>query len=143
MSPIARPDTKTLFHIDPTWFEKNGRDLRAEMYSVLCAECRAVYPTLADVRTVDRIHPQTGEVTRVDALWECLADHCGRKPEFITPATPLTTAIFRALLVNGNQPMSPEQLHKRIGKSNAAGILRVLLGTQIENGVVLVEEGRA
>ena len=110
------------------------------MHATLCDECRAVYPTPADARIVDRVSPQTGEVTRVDALWECLADHCGRQPEFITPATPLTTAIFRALLANGNQPMSPEQLHKRIGKSNAAGILRVLLGAQIENGVVPFEE---
>ena len=140
MSPVARPDTNTLFHIASTWFEKNGRDLRAEMHATLCDECRAVYPTPADARIVDRISPQTGEVTRVDALWECLADHCGRQPEFITPATPLTTAIFRALLANGNQPMSPEQLHKRIGKSNAAGILRVLLGAQIEHGVVPFEE---
>jgi hypothetical protein len=139
MSPVARPGTNTLFHIDRTWFEKNGRDWRDEIHAALCDECRAVYPTPADTRIVDRVDPQTGEVTRVDALWECLADHCGRKPEFITSATPLTTAIFRALLANGNNPMSPEQLHKRIGKSNPAGILRVLMGAQIENGVVPFE----
>ena len=140
MSPVARPDTNTLFHIDPTWFEKNGRDLCTEMHAALCDECRALYPMPADARTVDRVNSQTGEVTRVDALWECLADHCARKPEFITPATPLMTAIFRALLANGNDPMSPEQLHKRIRKSNAAGILRVLLSAQIENGVMPFEE---
>ena len=143
MSPVARPDTNTLFHIASTWFEKNGRDLRAEMHAALCDECRAVYPTPADARSVDRVDPQTGEVTRVDALWECLADHCARKPEFITPATPLMSAIFRVLLANGNKPMSSEQLHKRIGKSNAAGILRVLLSADIENGVVPFEERRA
>ena len=143
MSPVARPDTHTLFHIDPTWFEKNGCDLRAEMHAALCDECRAIYPTPADARSVDRVHPQTGEVTRVDALWECLADHCGRRPEYITPATLLMSAIFRALLANENKPMSSEQLFKRIGKSNAAGILRVLLSAEIENGVVPVEEPRA
>ena len=140
MSPIVRPDTNTLFHIDSTWFEKNGRDLREEMHAALCEECRAIYPTPADARVVDRVNPQTGEVTRVDALWECLADHCGRKPEFITPTTPLMSAIFRALLANGNNPMSPEQLYQRIGKSNAAGILRVLMSADIENGVVPFEK---
>ncbi len=140
MSPIARPDTNTLFYIDPTWFEKNGRDLREEMHAALCQECRAIYPTPADARVVDRVNPQTGEVTRVDALWECLADHCAHKPEFITPTTPLMTAIFRALLANGNNPMSPEQLYKRVGKSNAAGILRVLLSADIENGVMPFEK---
>jgi len=139
MAPVARPDTKTLFHIDLGWFERNGRDVRAEMHGVLCEECRTRYPTPADARVVDRIHPQTGEVTRVDALWESIADHCALKPGFITPATPLTTALFRAFLANGNQPMSPEQLHKRVGKSSPAAILRLLLGAEIENGVVPVE----
>jgi hypothetical protein len=140
MSPVVRPDTNTLFHISLAWFEQNGRNLREEMYVALCDECRALYPTPDDVRVVDRVHPRTGEVTRVDALWECLADHCGLKPDFITPTTPLMTAIFRALLANGNNPLSAEQLYKRIGKSNAAGILRLLLSAQIENGVVPLEE---
>lgn len=140
MAPVARPDTSTLFHIDLTWFEKNGRDLREEMHGVLCNECRARYPTPADAGVVDRVHPLTGEVTRVDALWECIGDHCGRKPDFIMPTTPLTAAIFRGLLASGNQPMSSEQLYKRVGKSSAAAILRLLLGSEIENGVVPFEK---
>ena len=138
MAPIARPDTNTLFHIDPDWFDKNGRDLRNEMYGALCDECRSYYPSPADTRPVDRINPETGEISRVDALWECVADHCGLKPGFITPATPLTSAIFRALLANGNNPMSPEQLYRRVGKSNPPGILKLLMGAEIENGVVPV-----
>ncbi len=138
MSPIARPDTNTPFHIDSDWFDTNGRDLRSEMHEALCEECRALYPSPADARPVDRINPMTGEISKVDALWECIADHCGLKPTYITTTTPLTTAIFRALLANGNQPMSPEQLHRRIGKSNPASILRVLMGAEIENGVVPV-----
>ncbi len=138
MAPIARPDTNTLFHIDPDWFEKNGRDLRTEMYGALCDECRAYYPSPSDSRPVDRINPETGEITRVDALWECVADHCGLRPGFITPATPLTSAIFRALLANGNNPMSPEQLYRRVAKSNPPGILKLLMGAEIENGVVPV-----
>ncbi|MDE3088757.1 MAG: hypothetical protein KGJ80_05175 [Chloroflexota bacterium] len=139
MAPVVRPDTKTLFHIDLTWFEKNGRDLREAMHEALCDECRARYPTLADVRVIDRVNPQTAEVTRVDALWESIADHCAQKTSFITPATPLTTAIFRALLANGNQPLSSEQLQKRVGKSSASAILKLLMGSDIENGVLPVE----
>ncbi len=140
MPPIARPDVNTPFHIEPEWFEQNGRDLRSEMHGALCDECRAIYPSPADARPVDRISPQTGEISKVDALWECVADHCGLRPGYITPVTPLTTAIFRALLANGNQPMTPEQLHKRIGKSNPGSILRVLLGAEIENGVMPVSK---
>ena len=140
MSPFARPDTTTLFHIDLNWFPQNGRDFREEMHTVLCDECRTRYPTSADAGVVDRVHPITGEVARVDALWEAIADHCGLKPGFITPSTPLTTSIFRALLANGNQPMTPEQLHKRIGKNNPAGILKILMGSEIENGIMPYEK---
>ena len=139
MAPVARPDTKTLFHIDLKWFEKNGRDLREAMHEALCDECRARYPSYAEAHVVDRVHPQTGEVTRVDALWESIVDHCSLKPGFITPATPMTAAIFRALLANGNQPMSSEQLQKRAGKGSAGAILKLLLGSEIENGVVPFE----
>jgi hypothetical protein len=136
MSPIVRPDTNTPFHVDMEWFDTNGRDLRSEMYGALCEECRVLYPSPADARPVDRINPTTGEISKVDALWECIADHCGLKPTYIPPTMPLTTAIFRALLANGNQPMTSEQLYKRIGKSNPQSILRLLLGAEIENGVV-------
>lgn len=139
MSPVVRLNTQTPFHIDPQWFIENGRDLREELHALLCDDCRAQYPTPADAHVVDRVNPQTGQVTRVDALWECLADHCGLRADYITPATPLTAAIFRALAANGNQPLSAEELHRRIRKSNPAGILRVLMGAHIENGIVPFE----
>lgn len=139
MASVARPDTKTLFQIDPNWFAENGRDLREEVHALLCEECRVWYPVPADAPLVDHIHPETGEVTRVDALWESLAEHCGHLPGYIAPSTPLTTALFRALLANGNRPLTPEQLHKRVGKSNPSGILKVLMGAEIENGIVPVE----
>jgi len=137
--PITRPDIKTLFHIDLDWFAKNALDLREEMYGAFCDECRVTYPTLETTRVVDRVHQQTAEVTRVDALWECLVDHCGLLPTFITPAMPIRAAIFRALLAGGNHPMSPEQLHQCVGKSNPAAILKLLTSGVIENGIVPVD----
>ena len=137
--PISRLDTQTLFHIDLEWFGKNGRDLREEMYDAFCHECKGHYPTLESTRAVDRVHPQTAQVTRVDALWECLVDHCGLQADFITPALPIRSAIFRAFLAAANRPMSSEQLYKRIGKSNAAGILKLLTSGEIENGILPVE----
>ena len=136
---ITRADTKTLFHIDLEWFAKNGRDMRGEMHGAFCDECRGYYPSLESTRAVDRVNPQTAEVTRVDALWECLVDHCGLLPTFIPPALPLKTAVFRAFLANANRPLSSEQLYKRLGKSNAAGILKVLTTGEIENGILPME----
>ena len=142
MPPIARSDTNTLFHIDLNWFGENARDLRHEMHNALCNECRTRYPNPDEARVVDRVHPQTGEVQRVDALWECLADHCGHLPEFIDKTTPLTAAIFRAFLAGGNHPMSPEQLYQRVGKSNPAGILKLLNGSDIGFGIVRANEAK-
>jgi hypothetical protein len=139
MTHIVRPDTHTQFHIDLSWFEQNSRDLREDLHAALCDECRLRFPSPADAGLVDRIHPRTAEVHRVDALWESVADHCGHKPGFIAPSTPLTVAIFRALLANSNEPMNSEQLHKRVGKNNPAGILKVLLSNEGENGLVRVE----
>ena len=107
--------------------------MREALHEALCDECRARYPDPAPVVVVDRIHPVTGEIARVDALWESIVDHCAARPDYITPATPLTSAITRALLANGNQPMSSEQLYQRIRKNSAEGILRVLSkGSDIE-----------
>lgn len=139
---ILRLDAKTQFHIDLNWFVKNGRDMREEMHAAFCDECRGYYPTLDSTHPVDRVNPQTGEVTRVDALWECLVDHCGLQPVFITPALPLTTAIFRAFLSNGNRPMNSEQLYQRIRKSNPSGILKLLTNGDVENGIVPVNSNQ-
>ncbi len=138
MAPVGRPDIHTLYHIDPEWIRANEQSLRDEMYAALCGECRAIYPSPEESRPVDRIHPATGEVTQMDALWECITDHCGQKPGYITPTTVLTMAILRAFWANGNQPLSAEQLHKRIGKSTPEAILKLLQRVEIENGIVPV-----
>ncbi len=136
MAPVGRTDIHTLFHIDPEWMQANVESQRDEMYSALCPECRELYPTPEDTRPVDRIDPATGQVTKMDALWECIADHCSTKPNYITPTTVLTTAIVRAFWANGNQPLSAEQLHLRIGKSSPEAILKLLRRVEIENGIV-------
>ncbi len=139
MAPIGRLDIHTLFHIDPAWIQANEQSLRDEMYAALCDECRAIYKSPEETRPVDRIHPVTGEVTQMDALWECIADHCGQKPNYITSTTLLTMAILRAFWANGNQPLSAEQLYKRIRKSSPEAILKVLQRVEIENGIVPVD----
>ncbi len=139
--PVARLDIHTCFQIDLTWFEKNERDWREWLHEALCDECRARYPESAPARVVDRIHPVTGEITRADALWESVVDHCAWRPDYIEPTTPLTSAIFRAFVANGNLPLSPEQLYQRIRKNSAEGILRLLKGTEVE--YIVPAEGKA
>ncbi|MGE5140862.1 MAG: hypothetical protein ACM3JD_15460 [Rudaea sp.] len=133
---MPRLDIHTKFHIDLDYWKSQGRDLREQLWDELCGECRQLY-TLEDVRDVDRVDPQTGEVSRWDALWECIMDQCGRQPEYISPKMPLTRSILRVLLAGGNAPMSAAELHKRIGKATPQVVLKELLGPEMEDDGIM------
>ena len=139
--PIGRLDVNTKFHIDLGWWESQGRNFREELYESLCDPCKQRY-AIDEQQVVDRIDPLTGEVTRLNALWECVMDECGRSSDYVGPKVPLTRAIFRALIANGNAPLSAAELHKRIGKSSPQAVLRTLLSPEMEmDGIVPVGEG--
>lgn len=131
-----RPDIHTKFHIDMNWWERMGRDFHLYLRSNLCAECQIEAGANENRRTLDWVDQETGEVRRVDALWGRLITCCSRKPEWITPNTPLMTAIFRALLAGGNASLSPTEIYERIGKSNPPTILRILTSGQSQYGIV-------
>lgn len=126
---VRRPTVETKFHIDPDWWQHIGRDFRVYLYGSLCSQCREeLPPTDGTLERVDYVDPQTGEVRYLNKLWARLLSHCSQQPEYVEPNTPLTSAIFRTLLASGNRPMTPKELHRRIGKSNPRTILRVLAG---------------
>ncbi|MFQ6058154.1 MAG: hypothetical protein ACE5MB_04640 [Anaerolineae bacterium] len=131
-----RPDVQTKFHIDLAWWERRGRDFRLYLQGSLCPDCQKEYANADEVREMDWVDPETAEVRRLDELWVRLLSCCSLQADYITPATPLTTAIFRALLASGNRPLSPLELHERIGKSNPQTILRVLTGKTTHYGIV-------
>lgn len=126
---MRRPTIETRFHIDPAWWEHIGRDFRVYLYSALCPVCQdELSPTDGNLKVVDYVDPQTAEVRRLNELWARLLSHCSQKAEYVEPKTPLTAAIFRTLLASGNRPMTPKELHRRIGKSDPKTILRILAG---------------
>jgi len=135
-----KPDLETKFHIDFDWWERSGRDLRVYLQSHLCPECKAIYTDYRGSEKVDWIDPDTAEVTQVDALWQSLRTHCSQRPEFITKNTPLTDAVFRVFLANGNTPLSPVELHEILGRHTPEVILRTLGGRRIYNGIKPVLE---
>ncbi len=137
---MPRLDVHTKFYIDLDYWKSQGRDFREQLYDELCEDCKR-NNTLEERREVDRVDPVTGEVQRWDALWECVTDECGHLPDFVSPKMPLTRAIFRALIGNGNQPMSAAELHKRIGKGSPQVILKELLSAEMElEGITPVEK---
>jgi len=130
-----KPDLETKFHIDFDWWEKEGRDLRVYLQSHLCPECKVIYANHRGTAEVDWIDSDTAEVMRVDALWQSLRTHCSQRPDFITENTPLTDAVFRAFLANGNEPLSVVELHEILGRHTVETILRTLGSRKIYKGI--------
>ena len=135
MARWIKPDLETKFHIDFDWWKRKGRDLRVYLQSHLCPDCKVIYTNHRGSTEVDWIDPDTAEVTRVDALWQSLRTHCSERPDFITENTPLTDAVFRAFLANGNTPLSATELHEILGGRTPETILRTLGGRKIYKGI--------
>ncbi len=130
--PVGRLTTKSKFHIDPKWWEQQGRDFRSEVYDALCAECKSLY-SLEEPQTVDHVDAVTGQVTQMDVLLDCASTVCAETPEFIDPRMPLTRSIFRAFIAAGNVPQSAEEIYARIQKGSPQVILKELLSASMED----------
>lgn len=124
---IRRPGPDTKFRIDLDRWKRQGRDLDLYLRENLCPACREEVGNTVEDQELDWVNPETGEVRRLNAVWGRLITCCGQQPDFINATTPLTTAIFRVLLANGNTPTSPAELHERIGRGSPTTILRLLL----------------
>lgn len=138
----VKPGVDTKFHIDREWWEEKGRNFRVHLLSHLCADCQARYKNYQEAEVIDWVDANTGEVSQVDGLWHSLRVCCSQKPEYVDDLTPLTTAIFRTFLANGNTPMSPEELGQELSRP-AETILRTIGGFNVYNGIKPVpEKGR-
>lgn len=130
-----KPTVDTKFHIDFRWWERRNQDFRLDLYAQLCEECRGKYPSHKETQLVDWVDPDTAEVQRVDALWQSLMTCCRQKPDYITEYTPLTTAVFRVFLSNGNTPLTPKELHQILGRRTPELILATIGGQQVYHGI--------
>ena len=131
---LLKPTVKTPFHIDFDWWKKNERDWHVFLRSLLCLEHQEAFVELEEGEMIDWIDPKTAEVKQVDGIQHALMSHCARQPEFVTPQTALVEAVFRIFLVGGNQPMTAEDLAKRLGRP-ANTILSTLAGPRIYKGL--------
>jgi hypothetical protein len=139
MAKWSKPSVKTKFHIDFDWWEQQGRNFRVELMNHLCVECQQRLADYQEAELVDWVDQRTAEVTQVDGLWHSLRGCCSRKPDYVSPRTPLATAIFRTFLSNGNQPLSPAELEELLGRP-ADKTLRLIGGFQVYNGIKPVED---
>jgi hypothetical protein len=134
MSKWVKPKIDTEFHIDAEWWEEKDRNFRVHLLSHLCPECQERYKNYHEAELIDWIDANTGEVSQVDGLWHSLRVCCSLKPDYINERTPVTTAIFRTFLANGNEPLTSVELGERLNRPPAT-ILRTIGGFQIYNGI--------
>jgi len=131
---LLKPTTKTPFQIDFEWWKQSERDWHVYLRSLLCPIHQESLANLEEGQMVDWVDENTAEVREVDGIQHALMSHCARQPDFVTPHTALVEAVFRLLLVNGNQPMSAEDLAARLNRP-ANTILTTLAGPRVYKGL--------
>jgi hypothetical protein len=134
MSNWVRPTVDTRFHIDPGWWDEKGRNFRVHLLSHLCSDCQERYKNYQEAELIDWVDADTAELTRVDGLWHSLRTCCSLKPDYISELTPLTTAIFRTFLANGNEPLTSAELGNILHRP-AETILRTIGGFRVYHGI--------
>jgi hypothetical protein len=134
-----RPTVDTKFHIDFDWWEEKERNFRLHLLSHLCSDCQSRYTDHREAELVDWVDADTAEVTRVDGLWHSLRICCSQRPDYVDELTPLTTAVFRTFLANGNEPLSPAELQDRLHRP-ADTILRTIGGVRVYHGIKPVKD---
>jgi len=139
MPSWTKPTVDTKFHIDLGWWTEKGRNFRVYLLSHLCPDCRIQFQNYREAEGIDWVDENTAEVTQVDGLWHSLRACCSLKPEYINDQTPLTTAVFRTFLANGNEPLSAAQLAHLLRRP-AETLLRTIGGLNVYDGIKPVKE---
>ncbi|NOZ50871.1 MAG: hypothetical protein GXP37_12630 [Chloroflexi bacterium] len=137
--PWKRPTIQTPFHVDWQWWTESDPNYRFTLFEQLCEVCRQRFPSPAQVDEVDWIDPETAMVTRADALMMCLQEHCVLGDQYVNQSLPLTSAIFRLFMQQGNRPLTPEEIHEHIYWRPAKTILKLIGGRQTHYGIRPVE----
>ncbi len=131
---LLKPTVQTPFHIDFQWWKQNERDWHVFLRSLLCLEHQTAFSNYEEGQLIDWIDPLTAEVKTVDGIEHALMSHCALQPDFVNERTALVEAVFRLFLVNGNSPMSAEDLSARLNRP-ADTILRTLAGPRVYRGL--------
>ena len=130
---LIKPSVKTKFFIDYDWWEQSNDDLHLYLLTHLTQEQQQALEN-RDLREVfDYVDPQTGEVFQLDALGLAILES-SRRDDFITDHIGLIDSVFRALLLEGNQPLSALELADMTGR-DAATILKTIGGLRIYRGI--------
>ena len=132
MAKYIKPTLETKFHIDFSWWQKAGQNLKIHLRSHACPECQARFNA---EEKFDWVNPESGEVFQIDITWHCIYTECSQHPNFLDPRTPLTTAIFRTFIANNNTPLTPVELCESLQRKSPEMILRTIGGRKVYQGI--------
>ncbi|MGC9468215.1 MAG: hypothetical protein ACP5HS_06470 [Anaerolineae bacterium] len=134
LTQFIKPTVDTPFHVDYSWWEKQGLDLNVKLMAHLCPEHQEAYAGQPIPDKIDWIDWDTGEVRKVDGLQYVITTHCSKQPGYIVQAPTLVESVFRAFLSNANEPLTPRALAPMVGH-RPEQVLRVLAGRQVRLGL--------
>lgn len=131
---LIKPTIHSPFHIDFDWWKNTDSNWRVYLTGCLCPQHQDLFGNVRPDQKIDQIDPKTGEVTQIDGILSIIEAHCSQLPDFIEPSTKLLDAVFRALIINENKPLTPEELAEIIGRP-ASTILRTIAGGRVYLGI--------
>lgn len=135
MGKYIKPTSNTKFHIDFHWWKKRGNGFNSFLADQGCPEIARQAVANNEQELFDWINPETGEVFQIDLQWHQIRQHCLERDDFITEYTPLTTAVFRAFVVNNNTPLNSVELYHVIQKQSPDVILNTIGNRTIHYGI--------
>lgn len=131
---LIKPKLSSPFKIDFEWWKKHDRDWRVYLRGFLCEEHQQMFENIDSDEVIDWIDPKTAEVKQVDGLQHILISHCARQSAFLNRNMALVDSVFRVLLSNGNEPLTPEELGDILNRPPAT-ILRTFSGVRVYKGI--------
>lgn len=135
-----RPTESTRFHIDFTWFEREGKDIKS-LRHLLPAEYQDALAEELD-GWVDLVDEQTGEVRSIPKVAYLVQRYRAHDEGFIARGMPIAEAAFRLLLLNSNQPMTAAEIAARLGR-RPSEVLAQIGGRVVYNGIRPVVDEQA
>lgn len=130
---LIKPSLETKFYIDYDWWENSRDDLQIYLLTHLSPDQQRALEARDLQEEYDYVHPETGEVFVLDSLGMAIQES-SRSEDFISAHIGLIDSVFRAFLVNGNQPLNALELAEATGR-NAATILKTIGGVHIYRGI--------
>ena len=130
---LIKPTIETKFSIDYDWWEHSRDDLQVYLLTHLTPEQQRALKQRDRHEVFDYVHPVTGEVFRLDTIGLAIQESA-RRDDFITEHIGLIDSVFRALLVNSNQPLSALDLAV-ITSRDAETILKTIGGVRVYRGI--------